>query len=138
MKQKILIATGAVLAVAIVFFCGIWLGNKPVAYGNAIAGTSGVFFSVATSSVQTIGTSNTLLIGTSTGRTWLRISNNSANVVLCRFDNGLPAALPSTGFLLAASSTYEMNQLSEPVYTGAVNCISDTGASATVYVEANQ
>lgn len=105
------------------------------AFGNANSGGPQVFFSVATSTSETV-TSNVMILATSTGRTWARIANTSGVAVTCIYDNGM-AATVNNGFIIAASSTFEMNQLSEPIYTGSVNCISD-GASAKLYIEANQ
>lgn len=114
-----------------------YYSTPKTSFGSAIAGTSGVFFAVATSTSETVGTANTQVLATSTARTWARIANTGGNAVTCIYKNGAPAAL-NNGFIVAASSTFEMNQLSEPVYTGSVNCISDTASAATIYVEANQ
>lgn len=108
------------------------------AYGStSFNGTPNLFFIVATSTSETVGTSNTLVLATSTGRTFARIANTSSSAVTCLYGNG-NAATVNNGFIINASSTFEMNQLSEPVYTGAVSCISDTGASDKIYIEANQ
>jgi hypothetical protein len=136
MKQNILIALGVVIASSIIFACGSVLSKQQI-FGNAISGSSQVFFYVASSTAETVTTSNTTVLATSTGRTWARIANNSANAISCIYKNGAPATV-GTGFIIAASSTFEMNQLAEPVYTGAVNCISNNAASATIYVEVNQ
>lgn len=125
----------AVLTVA-TFLALVGLTNK--VYGStSFNGSPSLFFTVATSSAATAGTSSTLVIATSTGRTFLRIANTGANAVTCIYNNGGPATV-TNGFIIAASSTFEMNQLNEPVYTGTVQCISDTASSEKLYVEANQ
>lgn len=100
-------------------------------------GTPGLFFSVSTSTPINVLTTSTMVIPTSTGRTFARIGNTSGSAITCIYNNGGPATVQN-GFVIAASSTFEMNQLNEPVYTGGVQCISDTGSVTKVYVEANQ
>lgn len=136
-KNKLLIFIGLLLVI-LVYLLGfhkssLVFGNSSQNFG---AGGPQVFFSTATSTLETVATSNTIVLATSTGRTWAEFSNNSAFPVFCRFDNGALAA-NNTGFIIVASSTFKMNQLSDPVYTGAVNCIAQ-GGSANFYVEANQ
>lgn len=99
-------------------------------------GTPNLFFVVGTSTPFTLGSSSQVVLATSTGRTWARIANTSGTAATCIYANGKPATI-SNGFIIAASSTFEMNQLAEPVYTGAVSCISD-GATSNLYIEANQ
>ena len=94
-----------------------------------------VFYGVGTSTAETVATSNTRILATSTARTWAKISNNSQYPIFCAYRNGNPAAL-NQGFLINASSTYEMDGLNSPVYTGAVNCIAQ-GNAAAIWVEAN-
>ena len=108
-------------------------------FGN-LQGQNNTFYSVGTSSTETVPTTNVVVLATSTGRTWARIANVSANPILCTYANSAPAVSGGTpkGFIIAASSTFEMNGLAEPVFTGGINCISDTAASAQIYVEANQ
>lgn len=114
------------------------LGSLQDAYAStSFNGTPNLFFVVATSTSETVQTTNTLVLATSTGRTWARIANTASNNITCIYNNGAAATI-NNGFIIAASSTFEMNQLSEPVYTGAVSCISDTGATEKIYIEANQ
>lgn len=133
-KRNAIISLLVVLVVATIL--GIF--SLPKAYGStSFNGTPNLFFSVGTSTAETVGTSNTQILATSTGRTWARIANTGGNAITCIYKNGA-AATVTNGFIIAASSTFEMNQLAEPVYTGGVSCISDTGSAASIYVEANQ
>jgi hypothetical protein len=121
---------------------GIVVGLAGVLAANAYAstsfnGTPSLFFIVATSTSETVGSSSGVVLATSTGRTFARIANTQGNAITCIYDNGAPATI-NNGFIIAASSTFEMNQLNEPVYTGTVSCISDTGSADKIYVEANQ
>lgn len=117
---------------------GIYAVTAGHAFGSPINSNGpAVFFSVATSTAESVAATNTRILATSTGRTWARIANISANPITCIYGNGIPATV-THGFIIAASSTFSMNQLNEPVYTGAINCISDTAAAASIYVEANQ
>lgn len=131
LKQK------AILSFLIVAIIATIIAISSKAHGStSFNGTPNLFFVVGTSSPATLTSSSQVVLATSTGRTWARISNTSATNATCIYANGNPATV-NKGFVLAASSTFEMNQLSEPVYTGAVSCISD-GASSILYVEANQ
>lgn len=134
--NKISIALGTVIAAGIIFFCGIQLGAPKQAYGN-IQGQNSTFYSVGTSTSEIAGASSGVVLATSTGRTWARIANTSSSSITCIYNNGAPATV-TNGFIINASSTFEMNGLSEPVYTGAVSCISDTASNNKIYVEANQ
>lgn len=138
LMKDIFIKIGIAFCAAVLVLTGVFIGGKSAAqtFGNAISGNSNVFFYVASSSLESVGTSNTVVLASSTGRTWAKFSNNSTIPVFCRYANGAPAAL-NTGFMILASSTYEMNQLSSPVYTGAINCIAQ-GSAAPFYVEVNQ
>lgn len=122
-----------VLAIALLV-----IGFAATEVQHAKADTSSVptvFFKVATSTPETVSASNsTTVLATSTGRTWAKLSNNSPTAIYCTY--GVPAA-QFQGFLIQASTTYEMNQLSSPVYAGPVNCIG-VGAAATIWVQANQ
>lgn len=136
MKDKILIALGAVIAAGIIFLCGVQLAKKNQSFGN-FQGQNSTFYSVGTSTSEVVGASSGVVLATSTGRTWARVGNTSSSSITCIYNNGAPATV-SNGFIINASSTFEMNGLSEPVYTGALSCISDNGASEKIYVEANQ
>lgn len=132
------LALALVFAFAVIGCFSVWSSTKTKDTFGATLNSGGapIFYSVATSSAESVGTSNTRILATSTGRTWMKLSNNSAFPIFCAYRNGAPAA-NNQGFLIAASTTYEMNQLDSPVYTGAVNCIAQGGA-ATIWIEANQ
>lgn len=108
-----------------------------VSYVGAAAaapGLTNIFYAVGTSTAETVSASaSTMVLATSTGRTWAKLSNNSSNVIYCSY--GTPAA-EFQGFAVPALGIYEMNQLNSPVYTGPVNCIASTTASA-IWVQAN-
>lgn len=131
------ISASVLLLVLVATIAGLFLETQRAYGSTSFNGSPSLFFSVATSSAALAGTSSTLVIATSTGRTFLRIANTGGIAVTCIYNNGGPATV-SNGFIIAASSTFEMNQLNEPVYTGTVQCISDTGSSEKLYVEANQ
>jgi hypothetical protein len=135
--NKIYIALGAVIAAGVIFLCGVQLAStyKP-SYGN-IQGQNGTFYSVGTSTSEVVTSTSGTVLATSTGRTWARIANTSSSSITCIYNNGAPATV-ANGFIINASSTFSMNGLSEPVYTGGVQCISDNGATEKIYVEANQ
>lgn len=134
-KQKAVVSLLIVAIIATAF--ALFVQTTKVYGSTSFNGTPNLFFVVATSTSETVGTSNTLMLATSTGRTFARIANTSGGAITCIYNNGAPASL-NNGFIIAASSTFEMNQLSEPVYTGAVSCISDTSAVEKIYIEANQ
>lgn len=137
MKDKILIALGAVIAAGVIFLCGFIISSQnKQTYGN-YQGQNSTFYSVGTSSSEGVGSASVIVLATSTGRTWARIGNTSSSSITCIYNNGAPATV-ANGFIINASSTFEMNGLSEPVYTGGVQCISDNGAKELIYVEANQ
>jgi hypothetical protein len=128
----------AVIAVAVTVF-GIFyfiVANTPSQpkAGDFVQGSPGIIYSIATTSVFTVGTSNTLIDATSTGRTYFKISTNGTPVT-CNYTR--PASV-TNGFVIAASSSVTMNGLSEPVIASAISCISDTGSSGTITVWANE
>lgn len=134
-KERILVPLFSVIVIAtLLALVGL---NQKVYGSTSFNGSPSLFFVVATSSPAIAGTSSNLVIATSTGRTFLRIANTGGSAVTCIYNNGGPATI-TNGFIIAASSTFEMNQLTEPVYTGTVQCISDTASSEKLYVEANQ
>lgn len=131
--NKSLIALITVIAAGIVFLCGVQLAqsNKP-AFGG-LGEDSNIFFHVATSSLEQIGTTNVVALATSTGRTWALISNNGATNILCSY-TGAPV-VGMGGFVIAASSTKQIS--TDALYTGAINCVSQAG-TVPVFVQANQ
>lgn len=92
-----------------------------------------IFFKIATSSPETVGTASATVAATSTGRTFLKLSNDSSNQLFCNYGK---SAVGNQGFIVNASSSYTMNGYTEPVYTGSVNCIASS--TSQVYVIANQ
>lgn len=92
-----------------------------------------IFFKVATSSSETVPTTSVTVAATSTGRTFLKLSNDSSNQLFCNYGK---TAIGGQGFIVNASSSYTMNGFTEPVFTGALNCIASS--TSAVYVMANQ
>lgn len=118
----------------IAFLTLVFIGFTGVRAAASAPGLTNIFYAVGTSTAETVPTAGSVVIlATSTGRTWAKFSNNSANPIFCAY--GVPAA-NNQGFLVPASTTYEMNQLNAPVYTGPVSCIAQ-GAAASVWVQAN-
>lgn len=126
---------GAVI-LAIIAIVGFTVFHSPAQKtGDFVNGSPTIMYQIATSGPETVGTSDTIIDATSTGRTFLKIADNSASSITCNYGKTSTAA---SGFQVAASSTFEMNQLTEPVYIGAVHCISDTGSAASIYLIANE
>lgn len=135
MKKYILFAASLLVGIGLIVSIQSTYAATPVA--GVISAGPNLFYSVGSSTAEVVGTATTRILATSTGRTWTRISNNSANPITCTYKNGAPAII-GQGFIITASSTFSMNQLTEPVYTGTIQCISNTGVAATVFVEVNQ
>ena len=74
--------------------------------------------------------SSTLMLATSTSRSFLRISNISQGNIYYGF--GQPAAT-STGGVLFASSSMEFNQSN--MYSGAIYCLATTANATTTIAE---
>lgn len=131
--QNIIIGIVVLVILAVVGVAAL----KPTAHatGDFVNGSPTLLYQIATSGPETVGTSDTVIDGTSTGRTFFSISDNSANPITCNYGKTSTA---TSGRIIAASSTFTMNELTEPVYVGAIHCISDTGSAASIFVTANE
>ena len=106
--------------------------NQP-AFGDSSYPNS--FPKTATSSKETVAATSVDVLATSTSRTWAIVSNTSTNgaPAYCTF-NGSPAT--AQGGILVAASTSPLVINQSGLYTGAVNCVSNS--TATLWVEAVQ
>lgn len=127
LKQAIILVIITVVSVTIVNFVFLSLDIKnisPTAEEEKIG--AGVFgfnrFSVATTStVITVSSSSTELLGSSTRRTYASITNTDEGAVCINMDEGNPAVF-FEGICLEKGDTYEIN--TENMYLGRVLGIS--------------
>lgn len=117
-----------VLALIAILFAVIFASQIVKADGSTI----NTFFSISSSSPEAVGTASTVVVATSTGRTFLKVANLSQVPMYCNYGK---SAVGNQGFLINASSTFTMNGFDEPVYTGSLNCIASS--SAQVYAMTN-
>ena len=87
-------------------------------------------FKTATSSAIEVGSSSTLVIATTTHRSYLAIVNDSANVVYLMFDDR-PAVLNKGMRLNANGGSFEVND--ENLYKGAIRAIASGPSTTTVF-----
>ena len=80
--------------------------------------------------VLCVNGASTLLIATSTSRSYLRLGNMSGKTIWLGM--GVPAAT-STGIFLAASSTIEFNQTN--MFSGAIYCLGDSASGTNTVAE---
>lgn len=130
-ETAICVLIGSLFIAGAILLTGGRSDDRPVA--GLTSGSPALQTGVATSSVFTVGT-DTLVLATSTGREWARISTFAVPIT-CNYalNSGV-----QTGFVIAASSTHEMNGQTGNVFTGQIKCTSGTGASARVYVQSNE
>lgn len=86
----------------------------------------------ATNASSTVGSTSQTVVATNTARTLLRIGNNGPTAVYLNFRT---TALPYTGIMLAASSTYLMDGNETVIYTGPVSAITGVGTNTLSVME---
>lgn len=131
----IVVLLAFVTALAIVFSPSTPDVKTALGSGNIITN----YAHVATSSAILVTTSSTLVMPTSTDRTYLRISNIAGKPIFCTLSvRGTNSSTYTTGpaimyqgITIFASSTLEF-KIDENPYTGPVYCISEANSSTTI------
>lgn len=126
----------SILGAAVLFALFVSAGYLNTAPGKVTADAiyNNYITKMSISNVVSVTTSSTLVLATSTARSYAIFSNDSANPVYLALNNGLPA-IADSGILLNASSTYEIRDVNG--YIGSVYAISK-GATSNVLVTAAQ
>lgn len=92
--------------------------------------TSNAYTAAQTSTGVLVTTSNTVVLATSTSRSFVRISNLSGNTIYCNTDNGKPATA-FQGYMISATSSLSFSDNDSNLYRGAINCIAIGGSAST-------
>lgn len=121
-----------ILAIIITVSAVVAIKNQsPLTLGATV--TSSFYTSnVSVDRGVTVGTSSTLVLATSTGRTYAVIVNDSANVVYLSLGHN---ATTTSGIRLNASGgSYEINN--NNLFIGAINAVAPAGASVVTVTAA--
>lgn len=133
--KKILIAFGiAALIVCTAVLTAVLVSNSYKSNGvvGSDIGATG-YVTAATSSKMAVTTSDSLVLATSTERQYVLIANPSSNTLFCTLNGGKPA-VTGTGITIFASSSLEIKIDTQPIYRGAIRCLSSgSTVNVTVY-----
>lgn len=133
MKNKIIDSIYVIIIIAFIFYGVLIVQLKQAKFtlpaGYGIQGDLITKMSTSTEVLTT--TSSTLVLATSTARTYANIGNNSSNSYIFLSLTGGGAAVVNKGVRLAPGEKYEINALN--LYIGSIYAIaSSTSASTTV------
>jgi len=130
-------ALGLTLALAIFIGGGVVLFSALKKSPNSGSSLTNVYNSVPTASQVWIGKDvDTLLIATSTGRRYLKITNlsgatSTSQALYCNVNDKASALY--TGFVVFGSSSVEFNL--DNMYTGALRCKFQSATSSVAIIE---
>lgn len=133
LKQYKYIAIGSLSTfIAVLLLVGIVNVKQivPKVFGDIIANP---YFAIANNTNATCApynASSTALIGTSTSRNYIRLTNTGSSTVYLA--EGIMAT-SSSGIPLTSSSTYVSDQIN--LYTGAFYCVAPSGSSTIAIME---
>lgn len=130
MKNKYI--TIGILAVA-VFFGNFYINRSSEESKIALGGSINFpnIGKMATSTFKVIGSSDTLVLASTTCQQYVELVNDSPRTIYLALNGDVPAVYNS-GIMLSASSTYIISQDKNNLYTGAIRAISNANANLTV------
>lgn len=126
MKLETIITSTLILAVVLI---GGFIALKPAAPSHSAGSINPIYTFVSSKTVYCISGASTQVVGTSSNRQFLSISNISTTSNVGHVDLALGvAAAANTGIALFSSTTQQFNQ--NNLFTGAIYCLGNGGAGA--------
>lgn len=104
--------------------------QTPVSVGSTISGNTFVYPTQSSTTVSQYAT--TAVVATSTGRTYLIIQNTGATNAWLGFGQ---AAVPGSGYFLAASSSLTFDTSSGSMYYGSIQARSSPATTTLLIIE---